>query len=754
MTNENTAKGVRATTRRWIVRLLVLLVAAGAVMLVWGRPAQAANPCGTGPENAPAVLSPYQTDSGLFAAHPGLENYPAQPADPWADKTVEFASVYGWTAAWTISDQECSVTSPGGLLQNAKASTTLEAANAIMGGTNTVLALVQQIEKAATNPDLGWATSMTSGIAAALKPELLSKWLPAALIAAGIMMLWSSSRAEMHKAAHNVAVALVGICLAALALTAPTWLTTTVDGALQKVSSTASAGLVGSGTDILHRTVVLPAWKVGTFGSADSETANKFGPRVWEATHLTYADMKQAGGAYPASGKGSQLQKIIEAKQQRFDQVAKELKDTDPPAYQVMIGNQGSRTSTAFMAAVQVAITGFFIILAVAVLFMARMVIVVLVIMAPIAAVAGVVPQGQKALQLVWNMFTAAFLAVGKFAIAVKLMTMVMSGLLAAPIGVGLRSVLMVVLSILGVMVTRPIKTFKSMIPGDSKVPGLGLLAGLGTMLGLKAKGAGGAIVNAARGKKGQEAEGAQRKSTPADVDESEKQSQTVLEPTPGVAQATEGRTTPADRADQREGADPATLVDEPPKQRRKSPRSPQRRSNPVVRPLITLDGKPLGPDAPVPSTEARTAAVAAPTAAVSTAEPPPTPPGWSGFVKKGSAERPTVGDTGGISARLASAPTPVRPPAAQGGSAPASAPPSAPPLPNAARIDPSGTVSLSPGRRDEAGLYRTTRGRRSSVTDEVGAETVRLPEPSLTPSGAVGTVMYQSSRTKAGGSR
>ncbi len=111
-------------------------------------------------------------------------------------------------------------------------------------------------------------------------------------------------------------------------------------------------------SDVAVQNVLYRNWLRGTLGSADSETAKKYGPVLYDAKSLTwgeYQDIKEETEKYrndldnPDAGK--KRKDIISRKQTEWNKVAKQIKSEDPGAYQYLQGTKGmDRIGAGFIA--------------------------------------------------------------------------------------------------------------------------------------------------------------------------------------------------------------------------------------------------------------------------------------------------------------------------------------------------------------------------------------------------------------------
>jgi hypothetical protein len=111
-------------------------------------------------------------------------------------------------------------------------------------------------------------------------------------------------------------------------------------------------------SDVAVQNVLYRNWLRGTLGSADSETAQKYGPILYDAKSLTwgeYQEIKDEIEKYrndpnnPNAGK--QRKDIFSRKQTEWEKIAKRIKVEDPAAYQYLQGTKGmDRIGAGFVA--------------------------------------------------------------------------------------------------------------------------------------------------------------------------------------------------------------------------------------------------------------------------------------------------------------------------------------------------------------------------------------------------------------------
>ncbi|MCI4063128.1 MFS transporter [Micromonospora sp. R77] len=85
-------------------------------------------------------------------------------------------------------------------------------------------------------------------------------------------------------------------------------------------------------SDTATETMLYRNWLRGVLGSADSETAKKYGPALYDAKSLSWEELEKLR-KNPATREAT-----IKAKQQQWARVAEQIKSEDPEAYQYLQG--------------------------------------------------------------------------------------------------------------------------------------------------------------------------------------------------------------------------------------------------------------------------------------------------------------------------------------------------------------------------------------------------------------------------------
>lgn len=435
--------------RRQIVRLLLIVLIGMAATVMLTRPA-AADIC----KDAPPPVAPKSGLPGMLTTVP--KDVPDVAPDPFKDPTVPIGDVYGYNWSWANYDLGCGTD----FLRDPVAVTNTKSANVVMSILGGTLAGLASLEQMAKTSSLDWLTTVVGGVADKLKGPLLAVWLPVTVVAVGLIIGYRAKRASYADSLRTALIIFGAVVMATFALVFPATASRAVDTAVVTVGDTVGAQFSASATDAVTRESAYRTWLTGNFADPDSAVARELGPRLLSATRYTWSDAKRIQA--DPSAKAS----IDAAKGTEFKQVAKQLQERDPGAYESFTG-RGERTAPALLGVVVVMCMGLFIGLAMLMVLIARVMMQGLALAAPLAAVLGVLPTHTAVLTRLWDLFSAAIVAVAKFVIAGGVMALVLSAIQANDdIGAGAKLFWVIVATVVGIVLTRPIRSFKSIVPG------------------------------------------------------------------------------------------------------------------------------------------------------------------------------------------------------------------------------------------------------------------------------------------------
>lgn len=353
------------------IRAVVCLLMLAATMLSGTVSAAAVSPRGDlincGDTDAPIPASPH--GDGSFIVEPSTADTtlpkrwkPGEiddATDPFRNPdTVSIESVYGTGPQWWTYDTGCTgqfVAGAGTALANIE----LQISGILPSWSHALLDTVigdSDLFKALDAP----VKATTEAVSAAVwKP-----WLPVALLLVGGLVLWRARSGRLGGAVTAACTALGVLALTSFLMAYPTESVELVDNGVRTTTGLIAAGFTSDrvipegGTsgdpaseaidaqiDDIVRSTQYRTWTNGVFGDPDSETARTYGPRVFRATHFSWAEYKVYRSDPTGEGK-----EILKAKQTAFKQAAEDVKRADAVAYEHFKGiHWGSRITTGLV---------------------------------------------------------------------------------------------------------------------------------------------------------------------------------------------------------------------------------------------------------------------------------------------------------------------------------------------------------------------------------------------------------------------
>lgn len=464
--------------RRWILAVIAAVIIAASLTI--GQERARADGLDDLCKTVPAPVRPDYQVSGLVMDKPDLKTVPNAAPNPFKDKTVPISDVYGWAWRFTNYDLGCG----NDFIRDPSAVATTASANFVMAWMDTLTSWLASMENMAHSGVFDWLHGVVTSVADILQSRVLTIWLPLAAVLLSIVVVFTSARAGYAATMRRVGMLIGSIVLAVLTLVLPKQAMALGSEAVETAAGVAQAGFTTNAADLVTREAIYKTWLVGNFGSAESPTAQEYGPRLLSALTYTWSDVKRMDADPGAKAK------IDKAKETEFKTIATEVEKKDPTAYASLTGKTDTRTAPATMGVVWVVLMGLFVAISSFIIVMAKLIMLGLVLYGMVAPVVGVLKFA--ALQKVWDLFTAAVLNVVKFTVAAGLMTLILSALSTAPVGVGWRMLLAIIATVIALMLTRPIKSFKAMAGMDPNRSLIGSAlrrvvgTAIGTVLGSK----------------------------------------------------------------------------------------------------------------------------------------------------------------------------------------------------------------------------------------------------------------------------
>jgi hypothetical protein len=308
----------------------------------------------------PTPETPDSGTAGWFASEPASTRLPGP---------LGLYSQYGYAGYdYTTYDVGCisPLTHPAATFEDTVANGEFMIASSIVGASNALR------EKAWDPGSLwGWADKLVQNVTRSIYAQVFTVFGAITLAVIGMYLLWRSRQADMSGTLTTAGWAML-VMVAVTAIAAwPVKSAHVADGTLvgglsvvhsaikpvDAAQPTGPCSLPDPQACVDHRSPAVQAgdtatqnllyrnWLRGLLGSADSPTAIKYGPILYDARSLTW-DQAQQIVANPDTRDA-----VIAAKQMEWMKVAEQIKSEDPQAYSYLQGNQGmDRIGAGFIA--------------------------------------------------------------------------------------------------------------------------------------------------------------------------------------------------------------------------------------------------------------------------------------------------------------------------------------------------------------------------------------------------------------------
>lgn len=371
------------------LRVVYLVFATTVLGLVLATPAHAVlgiDDC----KDAPAVTAPGGGASGFF------QRSGPTPADPaggaWANGAPIYAN-YG-TAGVTFNNYDLGCGPDAARDFDAVIGTTV--GNWVFEVSKFGVAATGGLLHAAYNPDyMSVFDPMLLNGTDALRAAIYDQWAPVAVAIIGVMLLWSTRKAQWASTMLAVGWALLVIVAVTAVVAWPVQAGSAADETAGNVLGAVNNGINGTpGVDAadaamgtVANAVLFEQWKMGTFGRANSETAEKYARPIFTGQALTYAEADLVRSDPDGAG-----QDLLDAKADQWEDAAAEIAESDPDAYQYLTGHRGEgRIAAAIVALVAAVCTLPFLVVSALIMIGSFIVIRVAVVLFPAIATIGVV---------------------------------------------------------------------------------------------------------------------------------------------------------------------------------------------------------------------------------------------------------------------------------------------------------------------------------------------------------------------------
>jgi hypothetical protein len=305
-------------------------------------------------KNPPTPELPGRGVVGFFESPP---SQPPAPGDPFAaGSQTSIHEQYGYSGLrFNTYDLGCGVD----MARSPDATVGTTMANWVLTFPKTLVAATGALLGAAYQPEfLSVFDPLVSNVVDGLRRTVFDQWAAVVVVAMGFLIIWRARKAPLASTTAAIGWALLVMMIATVLFRWPVAAGQVADQSVSTTLATVSGGLNGHGPDgqaqagheataNLHEALLYKAWLGGTFGDANAEVAQKYGPKIFDAQALTWSQA-QTLQTDPAQG-----QRIIAAKQQEFKDAATAVQAEDPDAYEYLVGRRSdSRVGYSMLAAV------------------------------------------------------------------------------------------------------------------------------------------------------------------------------------------------------------------------------------------------------------------------------------------------------------------------------------------------------------------------------------------------------------------
>jgi hypothetical protein len=309
---------------------------------------------------APPPDTPDAGIGGWFASQP------LPPSDPGVKG---FYVRYGYAGySYTTYDIGCVQTlmHPDFKFENTVANGEFLAATALLGSANA-------LRERAWEPGLmwSWADPLVSKATRSIYTQVFTVFGIVTLAVVGLYLIWRSRQAQMSRALTTAGWAVLVMVVVTALANWPTFSAHFADNALvsslnvvdNAVGPPSAAKPPGQcpfanqaacednrppavrASDTVVKSMLYRDWLRGLLGSADSVTAQKYGPALYAARSLTWDETAEFRSSV------NKRNEIIAQKANQWEKVAEQIRAEDPEAYQYLQGTQGmQRIGAGFIA--------------------------------------------------------------------------------------------------------------------------------------------------------------------------------------------------------------------------------------------------------------------------------------------------------------------------------------------------------------------------------------------------------------------
>jgi len=451
------------------------LAAAAALTLIallgFAQAASGANALPSAPwdcKTAPTASIPDTGLPGFF--DPSPEPIPS-PGDPWATPpSTTFYDQYGYAGlTWSTYDLGC----VGGLT-DVDATIDTFVGNTFLSGGTWLSSATNGIHNRVAHPEqyMQPLDDVVATVTTRLNAAIWSPWGVTALLAVAGLLLYYSLHGRLSSVMMAAAWAVLVLGIVSGISHYPTRVASFFDQAVtQSIASVnqSSAGLTETAPGDPTRAqgalvvdeILYQTWLRGQFGDPDSPAAKKWGPLLFRES--TFSRVELAAARAESDG----IQRVTEQKANDWVATTQEIQDQDPLAYAAVQGKSKGRAGAGFMAFIGALFTALFRLVADLFVFCGLVMLRLLVMFFPAAAVFGVIAPMSSIVRRIGNIAGAAVINVIAFGAGAAIHAVAIAAILSNANGAGmgiLSLVLCLVVSLAAFILLLPLLSFANIL--------------------------------------------------------------------------------------------------------------------------------------------------------------------------------------------------------------------------------------------------------------------------------------------------
>jgi hypothetical protein len=209
-------------------------------------------------------------------------------------------------------------------------------------------------------------------------------------------------------------------------------------------------------SDAATEAILYKAWLRAELGSADSPTAQKYGPALYDATTFTWADAEQMRSV------PSMRQTIIGLKAQQWLTIAEQIKAEDPEAYANLQGLRGTdRIGSGLIAVLSAVAFASFDVIASFMILLGFLLVRIAVVFLPVVATWGVLEPASNALRKLIDRTIGALFNIIRYGAMSGLYLWAVVTIFKSPLSGGFQILAVLLAAVACWLIIRPTKRFR-----------------------------------------------------------------------------------------------------------------------------------------------------------------------------------------------------------------------------------------------------------------------------------------------------